>query len=247
MTALQWAPAPAKGAKLSKWQAPIIVRRTKSRLTSQTQHETQDSTKRTFSVWLVDSAAAQPPMVCCPTRRLLKAHFRASCTDPRPMSGPEPETPMATVKTTKPKFPTDDAAKTLETFAHAGQEQVKEQMERTMAAVSEMGAFGKENVEAWIASATAASKGFEALSAHYVAYSKKAMETNMAAAKSIMSSKSIQELMERQADYAKTSFEAYVAELNKMSELMSGVTKDAMKPLNERFAAVGTIMQTTGR
>jgi phasin family protein len=80
-----------------------------------------------------------------------------------------------------------------------------------------------------------------------VAFSKKAMETNMAAAKSIMSSKSVQEMMERQAEFAKSSFEAYVAELNKMSELMSGVTKDAIKPLNERFAAVGTIMQTTGR
>jgi phasin family protein len=154
---------------------------------------------------------------------------------------------MATVKTSKPKFPTDDAAKTLETMAHAGQEQMKEHVERTMAAMSEMGAFGKENVEAWIASATAASKGFEALSSHYVAFSKKAMETNMAAAKSIMSSKSVQEMMERQAEFAKSSFEAYVAELNKMSELMSGVTKDAIKPLNERFAAVGTIMQTTGR
>jgi phasin family protein len=154
---------------------------------------------------------------------------------------------MATVKTVKPKFPTEDATKTLETMAQAGQEQMKEHMERSMAAVSEMGAFGKENMEAWIASATAASKGFEALSSHYVAFSKKAMETNMAAAKSMMTAKSVQELMERQAEFAKSSFESYIGELNKMSDLMSGVTKDAMKPLNERFTAVGALMQTTAR
>jgi phasin family protein len=154
---------------------------------------------------------------------------------------------MATVKAAKPKFPADDATKTLESFAAAGQEQMKEHVERTMAAFSEVGAFGKENVEAWVASATAASKGFEALSAHAVALSKKTMETNMAAAKSMMTAKSVQELMERQAEFAKSSFDTYIAELNKMSELMSGVTKDAIKPLNERFAAVGTMMQTTGR
>lgn len=154
---------------------------------------------------------------------------------------------MATVKTAKPKFPTDDATKTLESLTQAGQEQMREHVERTMAAVSEMGAFGKENMEAWIASATVASKGFEALSQHAVAYSKKTMETNMAAAKSMMTAKSVQELMEKQAEFARSSFDAYIAELNKMSELMAGVTKDAIKPLNERFTAVGALIQTTGR
>lgn len=155
---------------------------------------------------------------------------------------------MATVKSaTKPKFPTDDATKTLESFTQAGQEQMREHVERSMAAVSEFGAFGKENMEAWIASATAASKGFEALSAHAVSYSKRAMETNMAAAKSMMTAKSVQELMERQAEFARSSFESYVAELNTVSELMSGVTKEAIQPLNERFTAVGALMQTTGR
>jgi hypothetical protein len=62
-----------------------------------------------------------------------------------------------------------------------------------MAALSEASAFGKQNMEAWVASATAAQKGFEALSARAVAFQKAALENHVAATKSLMTSKSVQE------------------------------------------------------
>ncbi|MEJ0023124.1 MAG: phasin family protein [Alphaproteobacteria bacterium] len=58
-----------------------------------------------------------------------------------------------------------------------------------------------------------------------------------------MTSKSVQEVVEKQTEYAKSAFDEYVSELNKMSELMAGFTKDAMKPFNERVSAVSSIMQ----
>ena len=48
--------------------------------------------------------------------------------------------------------------------------------------------YGKQNVEAWMASATAAQKGFETLSARSVAFSKQAIENHVAATKSLMTS-----------------------------------------------------------
>jgi phasin family protein len=110
--------------------------------------------------------------------------------------------------------------------------------------MSEASAFGKQNVEAWLASATATQKGLETLSARSVAFSKQAMENHVAAAKSLMTSKSVQEFVEKQNDYAKSSFEAYVAELTSFSDLVSGVAKDAIQPINERFNAVGQLIQT---
>lgn len=138
-----------------------------------------------------------------------------------------------------------EATQSIEAFTAAGQHQMKEGMERSMAAMAEVGAFGKENVEAIVASATVATKGFEAVSARAVAYSKSAMEAHMAAAKSIMTSKSVQEVMEKQAEYARSAFDTYVAEMGKMTELLSGVTKDAVKPINERVTAVSHLIQTT--
>jgi phasin family protein len=135
------------------------------------------------------------------------------------------------------------SAETMEQMTAAGQEKFREGVDRSLAAMTEMGSFGKENVEAWIASATATSKGMEVLSQRAMAYSKQAVENHMSATKAIMTSKSVQELMERQSEYARSAFDGYVAELNTMSDLMAGLTKDAIKPLNERIAAMSHIMQ----
>jgi phasin family protein len=137
-----------------------------------------------------------------------------------------------------------EAAQSMEAITAAGQTQMKEGFDRSMAAMAEVGSFGKENVEAFVASATATTKGFEAISARAVAYSKAAMENHMAATKAIMTSKSVQEAMERQAEYARSAFDGYVAEMNRMTELFTGITKEAAKPLNERVAAVSHLMQS---
>jgi phasin family protein len=139
------------------------------------------------------------------------------------------------------------ATAAFEQVTTASSEAMRENIDRGMAAMSEVSAFGKENLEAWMASATAAQKGMETISARALAFSKAAMENHMAATKSLMTSKSVQEFVEKQSEYARSSFDAYVAELTSISDLMAGVTKDAIKPLNERMTAVGHLMQTAAR
>jgi len=151
---------------------------------------------------------------------------------------------MATTPTGKTARAAKSASEAFEQVSSASSEAVRENIDRSMAALSEVSAFGKQNVEAWLASAAAAQRGFETLSARTVAFQKQALENHVAAAKSIMTSKSVQEFVEKQNDYAKTAFESYVAELSNMSELMQGVAKDAMQPLNERVNAVGHLIQT---
>lgn len=136
------------------------------------------------------------------------------------------------------------ASEAFEQATAASSDAVRENIDRSLAAISEASAFGKQNVEAWLASAAAAQKGFEALSARSVAFQKQALENHVAAAKSLMTSKSVQEFVEKQNEYAKTSFEAYVAELSTVSDLVAGLTKDALEPINERVTAVGQLIQT---
>lgn len=139
------------------------------------------------------------------------------------------------------------ATEAFEQMTGASNEAVRENIDRSIAAMSEASAFGKQNVEAWVASAAAAQKGFEALSARTVAFQKEAMEKHVAAAKSLLTSKSVQEFVEKQNDYAKSSFEAYVAELTTVSELVSGVAKETIAPINDRVNAVGQLIQTAQR
>jgi phasin family protein len=151
---------------------------------------------------------------------------------------------MATAKTARAA---KSATEAFETASLVSTEAVRENFDRGVAALSEASAFGKQNFEAWLASATAAQKGFETLSARTVAFQKQALENHVAAAKSLMTSKSVQEFAEKQNDYVKGAFEAYVAEVTEVSELVQGLAKDALQPINERVTAVGQFVQTAGR
>ena len=148
---------------------------------------------------------------------------------------------MAATKTTARAA--QSATQAFEQVTTASSEAVRENIDRGLAALSEASAFGKQNMEAWMASATAAQKGMETISAHAVAFSKSAIENHVAATKSLMTSKSVQEFVEKQNDYAKTSFEAYVAELTSLSDLVSGVAKEVTQPINERINAAGQLVQ----
>ncbi|HYD87935.1 MAG TPA: TIGR01841 family phasin [Vitreimonas sp.] len=148
---------------------------------------------------------------------------------------------MATAKTA-PRA-AKSATEAFETFSTASSDTVRENIDRSMAALSEASAFGKQNIEAFLASAQAAQKGFEALSARTVAFQKAALENHVNATKSLMTSTSVQEFVEKQNDYAKGAFEAYVAELTSVSELVTGVAKDALAPINDRVNAVGQFIQ----
>lgn len=150
---------------------------------------------------------------------------------------------MATAKSTPRAAKT--ATEAFEQVTTASSEAVRENIDRSLAALAEASSFGKQNAEAWLASATAAQKGFEALSARTVAFQKQALETHVAVAKSLMTSKSVQEFVEKQNAYAKSSFEAYVAELSGVSEMVADLAKETVQPINERVNAVGQLIQTS--
>ena len=126
---------------------------------------------------------------------------------------------------------------TVEQFTTAGNAAFKDAIEKSLGRLADANAHSKKNLEAVIASVTAATKGAEALGAQATAYSKKAVEANVAAAKSLSGAKSIQEVVELQTSFAKSAMEAYMAELSKMGEIVQASVKDSMKPLNERVTA----------
>jgi phasin family protein len=126
---------------------------------------------------------------------------------------------------------------TVEQFTTAGNQAFKDAIEKSLAGLNDANAHSKKNLEAVIASVTAAAKGAEALGAETIAYSKSAMEHQVAAAKSLSGAKSVQEVVELQTNFAKSALEAYIAQMSKASEIVSASMKDSLKPLNERVTA----------
>lgn len=126
---------------------------------------------------------------------------------------------------------------TVEQFTTAGNQAFKDSIEKSLSALGEVNANQKKNLEAVVASVTAATKGAEALGAQAMAYSKQALEDQVAAAKSLTGAKSVQEVVELQTAYAKSAFEAYIAQMTRASETVSASVKESFQPINERVTA----------
>ena len=133
---------------------------------------------------------------------------------------------------------------TVEQFTTAGNVAFKDSVEKSLAGLNEMNAHSKKNLEAVVASVTAATKGAESLGAQYMAYSKAAMENQVAAAKALAGAKSVQEAVELQTSWAKSAMELYMAEAGRMGETVAAAVKDSMKPLNERVTATVEKLQS---
>lgn len=139
----------------------------------------------------------------------------------------------------------DTVKSTFESMTGAGNKAFRDSVEKSLSALSEMNTHSKKNLEAVVASMTAATKGAEALGARALAYSKKSMEDHVTVAKSLAGAKSVQEAIELQTNFAKSAFEAYVAEVTKMSETMAASMKETVAPLNERMTALVERVQST--
>ena len=132
---------------------------------------------------------------------------------------------------------------TVEQFTTAGNQAFKDNVEKSLATLNEVNTYSKKNLEAVVASVTAATKGAEALGAQVMAFSKKSMEDQVAAAKALAGAKSVQEAVELQTAWVKAAMEGYLAEASKMGEVVAASVKDSVKPLNERVTATVEKMQ----
>jgi len=146
------------------------------------------------------------------------------------------ETATATVKASAEKAQATFQANAEQAQA-AGTKALREVADKSAASISELNVQGKQNLEALVASATAAQKGVETLSAHSAAFTKKSWEDGVAAAKSMSQARSIQELLELQTTWAKSATEAYLAEVTRATDVLTASVKNSFQPINERVTA----------
>jgi phasin family protein len=138
---------------------------------------------------------------------------------------------------------TNGSSEALESMVSAGSDAVRQSFDRAVAGYDQLAAFNKATVEAIIQSANATAKGFEAINSEALAYSRQTIEESVAAAKAAIGSKSIQELIELQSDFAKSAIDSYVGQVTKMGDMVASIAKEAAEPLNSRVAALVEMVQ----
>lgn len=108
-----------------------------------------------------------------------------------------------------------------------------------MKSFEEFQTFGKDNVEAFVASSSAMTKGFQAIAQEAADYSRKSFEKGTAAFEQAAAAKSFDKAIEVQQAYAKEAYDTLVAQMTKFNELYISAAKEAYKPFEAGFAAFG--------
>ena len=91
--------------------------------------------------------------------------------------------------------------------------------------------FGQENVDAALKSFGAVSKGAQAIATEAADFARKSFEQGTATFEKLVGAKSLDKAIEIHTDYLKTSYEGFVAQSTKITELYANVAKEAFKPL----------------
>lgn len=126
------------------------------------------------------------------------------------------------------------AKQNLEGLVKAQQEQVEKASAQILKGFDELTALTKGNVDAVVKSGTIVAKGAEEAGKQVAAFTQSSLEKSVATGKALLAVKTIQELVELQNAYAKSSFDALVAETTKLQQLTVKVANEALAPINER-------------
>ena len=114
-------------------------------------------------------------------------------------------------------------------------EMTKQQVEKTSNAVfkgyDEVTTFNKANIDAVVQSSTIAAKGVESLSRELFDFAQQQLETNVATTKKLFGAKTLREVFDLQADFARQNFDKMLAESAKVTEMSVKVANEAMQPI----------------
>jgi hypothetical protein len=95
--------------------------------------------------------------------------------------------------------------------------------------------YGKEQLEVASAAAAALTKGGQGIATETTDYSKKSFEKSRQLAEKLVGVKKFDEAIALQTEFAKSSYEDFVAEATKIGELYTALAKEAFKPVEIAF------------
>ena len=100
-----------------------------------------------------------------------------------------------------------------------------------MVKVEDIQQYGKEHLETVVASATSLQSGFQAIASAYGDYTKKSFEDAKSFVEKLSGVKSLDKALEVQTEFAKSAYETFVAESQKIAGLYGDLAKQTFKPL----------------
>lgn len=106
------------------------------------------------------------------------------------------------------------------------------------ATFAEFAGIGRENFDAFVRASTIAAHGYGAIAQHWADFAKATVEQSVETARAVLSTKSVKDAIELQSNFARSTFDRYVSEANKISEIGVKTTTDALAPIQKRVDEV---------
>jgi phasin family protein len=100
----------------------------------------------------------------------------------------------------------------------------------TMVKVEDIQQYGKEHIETVVASATTLQNGIQTIATAYGDYTKKSFEDTKSFVEKLSGVKSLDKAIEVQTEFAKSAYETFVAESQKIAGLYTDLAKQTFKP-----------------
>jgi phasin family protein len=91
--------------------------------------------------------------------------------------------------------------------------------------------YGKEQFETVVNSASSVQSGLQAIATAYGDYTKKSFEDTKSFVEKLSGVKSLDKAIEAQSEFAKSAYETFVSDSQKIAGLYSDLAKQAFKPL----------------
>ena len=107
-----------------------------------------------------------------------------------------------------------------------------------MVKVEDIQQYGKEQIDTVVASATTLQNGLQAIATAYGDYTKKSFEDTRTFVEKLSGAKSVDKAIEIQTEFAKSAFETFMAESQKIGALYRDLATQPYKPFGDFLAKV---------
>src|SRR6202795_3240014 len=105
-----------------------------------------------------------------------------------------------------------------------------------MIKVKDIQSFGKEHLDTVVASATTLQNGLQAIATAYGDYTRKSFDDTKSFVEKLSGVSTLDKAIEVQTEYAKSAYEMFVAESQKIVGLYTDLAKQTFKPLEGMVA-----------
>ena len=102
--------------------------------------------------------------------------------------------------------------------------------------VEEIQKFGKQQFEAVTAATTSFSKGLQEIATETTDFSKKTIAANTSVVEKLLGAQNVETAVQIQTEFAKSAYEAFVAQATRIGELYAKLAKETFRPIESAYS-----------